>query len=83
MAEEQQPQRDIYRPADAGSDLRERHQAHAVAGGQDRHIAGAALPALSTGNNRHIDRVHPYLFTNQETGRHQRGDGTDDHQQVG
>lgn len=66
MAEEQQPQRDIYRPADAGSDLRERHQAHAVAGGQDRHIAGAALPALATGNNRHIDRVHPYLFTNQK-----------------
>lgn len=66
VAEEQQPQRDIYRPADAGSDLRERHQAHAVAGGQDRHIAGAALPALATGNNRHIDRVHPYLFTNQK-----------------
>lgn len=62
VAEEQQPQRDIYRPADAGSDLRERHQAHAVAGGQDRHIAGATLPALATGNNRHIDRVHPYLL---------------------
>ena len=51
MTEEQQTQRNINRAADPGCDLRERHQVHAVAGGQNRHVAGTALTALAAGGD--------------------------------
>ena len=33
-----------------------------VTSGQDRHIAGTALPALAAGDNRHVNRVHANLL---------------------
>ena len=63
MRQHQQRKGDVDRAADAGGDLGERHQRHAVARRQDRHVAGAALPALAAGNDGDIDRVHADFLT--------------------
>jgi hypothetical protein len=44
LGQDDQHQRYGRRAADAGRDLRERHQLHPVGGGQDRDVAGAAWP---------------------------------------
>jgi hypothetical protein len=44
--------------ADAGGDLRERHQLHPVGHRQHRNVAGVALAAVAGVHDRRPDRVH-------------------------
>ena len=46
----------------AGCDLRERHQLHPVARGQDRDVAGAALSAVAGGDDQ-PPTANPVLIT--------------------
>src|ERR1700685_4011624 len=47
--------------ADAGGDLRKRHQLHPIGRGEDGDIAGAALSTVAGGGDGRVDRIlfHP------------------------
>lgn len=83
VAQYQQRDGDVNRAADTGSNLGEGHQAHTVACGQNRHVTGTAPPLWQQETMATSIGCMPIFFAHEETGRHQRGDGADNHQQVG